>query len=295
MHFEIAMIAYLIDHFFGEFERFKWLKHPIVLMGNYIIWFENRFYKDSVFKGAILSISLILIVLSITLLLSQIDSIILQGILASFALSSKMLYDSVKEIIFAEDKRLAISMLVSRDTNEMSESDINKAAIETYAENLSDGVIAPLFYLILFGLPGAFVYKAVNTLDSMVGYKNEKYKNFGKFSAKLDDLLNLIPARITALIIALLFANKEAATHFHAYGQRHESPNAGHPISAMALCLKVSLGGPTSYFGKLKDKPYFGYGKKEITQNDLKKALSIKTNLDALIVTILMVLIVATY
>ena len=109
-------------------------------------------------------------------------------------------------------------MLVSRDTTTLSNSDVNKAAIETYAENLSDGVIAPLFYLLCFGLVGAFVYKAINTLDSMVGYRNTRYEKFGKFSARVDDVANYIPSRITALIIALLFF-KKAFWQFHKYGK----------------------------------------------------------------------------
>ena len=113
---------------------------------------------------------------SITYTLTFIDNIFFQGFLCSFAISSKMLYESVKEVITSDNPKYAISMLVSRDTNEMNESDINKASIETYAENLSDGVIAPLFYMLCFGLVGAFVYKAINTLDSMVGYRNERYE-----------------------------------------------------------------------------------------------------------------------
>ena len=290
MFFEVALIAYIIDFIFSEFQKLKFLKHPIIFMGEYISWFEKRFYKDSIFRGFLLCISLVFIVFIIVYVISFIDNIFIQGLLASFTLSSKMLYDAVKDVVSSNDlqiKKEKISMLVSRDTSSMSNSDVNKAAIETYAENLSDGVIAPLFYLLCFGLVGAFVYKAINTLDSMVGYRNAKYEKFGKFSARLDDVANYIPSRITALIIALLFFSKKAFLEFYKYGKKHESFNAGLPISAYALALNVKLGGPTSYFGKIKNKPFFGNGKENIENSDVLKALEFKTRLDVFIIIVL--------
>jgi adenosylcobinamide-phosphate synthase len=290
MFFEVALIAYIIDMIFSEFQKFKYFKHPIIFMGDYISWFEKRFYKDSIFRGFLLTISLLFVVYIIVSIISMIDNVFVQGLLASFALSSKMLYDAVKDVIAndnIEDKRYKISMLVSRDTTTLSNSDINKASIETYGENLSDGVIAPLFYLLCFGLVGVYLYKAVNTLDSMVGYRNEKYEKFGKFSARLDDVLNYIPARLTALIIAFLFFSKKAFLEFYKYGKKHESFNAGLPISALALCLNVKLGGPTSYFGKIKNKPYFGDGVEDIKDSDVLNALSLKNRLDIFIILVL--------
>ncbi len=290
MFFEVALIGYIVDMIFSEFQKLKFLKHPIIFMGEYISWFEKRFYKDSIFRGFLLCISLVFIVFIIVYLISFIDNIFIQGLLASFTLSSKMLYDAVREVVSSDEietKRYKISMLVSRDTSTLTNSDVNKAAIETYAENLSDGVIAPLFYLLCFGIVGAFVYKAINTLDSMVGYRNERYEKFGKFSARLDDVVNYIPARITALIIALLFFSKKAFLEFYKYGKKHESFNAGLPISAFALALNVKLGGPTSYFGKIKDKPFFGDGKENIENSDVLRALEFKTRLDIFIIIVL--------
>ncbi len=289
MYIEILLLAYFIDAVFSEFQQIKYLKHPIILMGNYISWFEKKFYKDSVFIGFLLTISLILLTFVISFTLSLINNILFQALLASFTISSKMLYESVKNVIDSDNPKLAVSMLVSRDTKNMNESDINKASIETYAENLSDGVIAPMFYLLIFGLWGAFIYKAINTLDSMVGYRNEKYENFGKFSAKLDDIVNYIPSRITAILIALLFKSKYALTNFYKYGKLHDSPNSGHPISAMALALNIKLGGPTSYFGKIKDKPYFGEGKEVIEKSDINEALNFKSRFDLLITFIALI------
>lgn len=274
----IAFFAYLIDKKYGEF---NFITHPIIRIGELISHFEKKYYADKVESG----LSLVLYVLGIVGTLSLVLSLMLESlplfldtlfssIIASIFIAHKMLYDSVNAILTADDKRQAISMLVSRDTKEMSSSDVYKAAIETYAENLSDGVIAPLFYLILFGLPGIILYKAVNTMDSMVGYRNKKYENYGKVAAVLDDILNYIPSRITAVII-MLVAKKSDVFAFYKDGKKHDSPNAGHPITAMALVLGVRLGGDTYYFGKLKKKAFFGEGRVNINADDVKKALNL--------------------
>jgi len=288
--YSIALIAYALDNIFGEFEKLKFVKHPIIFMGDYINWFKKKYYKDSILRGGILTVSLLLIVYIITSFLASFDNILFQGFLASFTLASKMLYDSVEEVIISrnlEVKKEKIAMLVSRDTSTMTNSDVNKAAVETYAENLSDGVIAPLFYLLCFGIVGAFIYKAINTLDSMIGYRNEKYENFGKVAAILDDIVNYIPSRITAVLIAILFMSKKALKEFYKYGSKHESPNAGLPIASMALSLDLKLGGPTSYFGKIKDKAFFGIGKENIENSDVLKTLSLKYRLDIFIIIVL--------
>jgi adenosylcobinamide-phosphate synthase len=284
VYLELTFAAYLIDRVFGEF---KYITHPIVLMGKYITWFEKHFYKDSFLSGAILTVSLILIVWCITYPLSFLPWYI-QALLASMAIASKMLYESVKDII---NNPHHIKYLVSRDTNDLSQSDINKAAIETYAENLSDGVIAPLFYLLIFGIMGVFIYKAINTLDSMVGYKNDRYNNFGKVSAKLDDIANFIPSRITAVLIALLFLSYKSFKAILNSAHLHESPNAGYPIAAMAGAIKVQLGGDTSYFGTIKHKPYFGTGSKKIEKQHITQALDLQKRLDLFIISALLLAI----
>ncbi len=272
----IAIFAYFIDKRFGELP----VKHPVILIGKMITFFEDRFYKDTVLRGILLVIFILSIVsiisITIHLLLNYLDTfltIAISSIIASMFIAHRMLYDSVKAILTAEDKKQAISMLVSRDTKDMSESDIYKAAIETYAENLSDGVIAPIFYLILFGLPGIIIYKAINTMDSMVGYRNKRYENYGKAAAILDDIVNYIPSRITAVLIMLLSKQKDIFA-FYKDGKKHDSPNAGHPITAMALACEIQLGGDTYYFGKLKNKPKFGDGREEINKEDVENALN---------------------
>ncbi|MBI5212103.1 MAG: cobalamin biosynthesis protein CobD [Nitrospirae bacterium] len=165
-----------------------------------------------------------------------------------------------------ENARNNLSMIVGRDTQNLSEEGVLKATIETLSENLSDGVIAPLFYLALGGLPFAMAYKAINTLDSMVGYKNDRYKNFGWAAARLDDIANYIPARITGMLIAFSSAvafrspfivHSSLKTMFRD-GRKHTSPNAGIPEAAMSGALGVRLGGPSAYCGIIVQKPYIG-------------------------------------
>ena len=273
----ITLLAYFIDRFFGEFP----IKHPVIYIGELITFFQKHFYKDSVIRGFFLVIFTLSITLSIaeiiTYYLAQLPlviSILFHSIIASMFIAHNMLRSSVASIIDAKDKHHAISMLVSRDTKDLSHNDIYKAAIETYAENLSDGVIAPVFYLLFFGLPGIVFYKTLNTLDSMVGYRTKEYEKYGKVAAKLDDLLNYIPARLTALLIMFLGKQKNLFAFYH-NGSQHASPNAGHPITAMALVLGIKLGGDTSYFGKIHKKATFGNGRCEITAQDIKKALKV--------------------
>ena len=289
----IALLAYPIDKFFGEF---TFLKHPIIYIGDIISFFEAKFYKDSKRRGLLLVLFVLVIVGFFTYaiyfylqLLAPTIAIIISALIASMFLAHRMLYDSVAEILYAEDKKALLSQLVSRDTENLSESDVYKAAIETYAENLSDGVVAPLFYLLLFGLPGIILYKAINTMDSMVGYRNEHYENFGKAAARLDDFANFIPARITALLIMAVGKQKKLFS-FYKNGSLHDSPNAGHPITAMALTLGVKLGGNTSYFGTTKEKAFFGQGRESIEAQDLQNMLYFAKKVDRIIVGILVIL-----
>lgn len=276
--------AYILDRIFGEFDFIKSYKHPVIFMGDFINLFEKYFYKDSIYRGLLLTLSLLLVVFFITYFIeTNISNIFILSILGSMGLSSKMLYDSVNDIIKTPSN---IKYLVSRDTDNLSQSDINKAAIETYAENLSDGVIAPLFYLLFFGVVGIFIYKAINTLDSMVGYRNDRYENFGKASAKLDDIVNYIPSRITAILIIILFFSKKAFLKTITYAKGHQSPNAGYPISAMGLAIDVKLGGDTSYFGKIKKKPYFGDGKVEISSQDIINCLQFRSRFDIVFILV---------
>ncbi len=293
MYYELAFFAYLIDYLFGELP----IKHPVVWMGEFISAFERRYYRNRIVNGVLLVTSLILLTLLISLLLVYCSqffpswlAMVFIALSASTGLAMNMLHKSVSSILTADDPAKAIAQLVSRDTLNMNETEVIKAALETWAENLSDGVIAPLFYLILFGLPGIAVYKAINTLDSMIGYKTPRYFYFGKAAAKLDDIANFIPARITALLIMTLTENKALAWHCcWRDGNKLESPNAGFPIAALAGSLGILLGGDASYHGKIKHKPVLGADINPINQTTLIQGLKIKTGIDLMLLSVLLI------
>jgi len=291
MFFELAALAYLIDLIFGEFP----CKHPVVLMGGFISGFERRFYRDRILPGALLASGLIALALSVSLLLVYLCSflpdwlsLIVLAIVASTGLAMNMLHASVAALLTAEQPKQALSYLVSRDTQDMTETEIYKAGLETWAENLSDGVIAPLFYLLLFGLPGIAVYKAINTMDSMIAYKTERYFYFGKTAAIVDDIANFIPARLTALLIVALAKDKPRAWQcLWRDGNKLESPNAGFPIAAMAGALGIALGGDASYHGRIKHKPTLGLPINPVDKSALSKALQMKTGINLIVLALL--------
>ena len=176
-----------------------------------------------------------------------------------------------------EGARKAVSMIVGRDTQSLTKEGIIKAAVETVAENSSDGVIAPLIYMLIFGPVGGVVYKAVNTMDSMIGYVEEKYFYIGKFAAKLDDVLNYIPARVSGILViisafVLRYDYKNAFRIFKRDRRKHASPNSAQTESAMAGALGVQLAGDATYFGVVHKKPYIGDKNREIENEDIKRA-----------------------
>ncbi len=293
MYFELALFAYLIDFLFGELP----VKHPVVWMGKFISAFEKHFYSDRIINGTVLVISLIFLTLLCSLmlvffsqLLPSFLALVFMAVIASTGLAMNMLHQSVSSILTADHPAKAIAQLVSRDTRNMNETETIKAALETWAENLSDGVIAPLFYLVLFGLPGIAVYKAINTLDSMIGYKTPRYFYFGKTAARLDDVANFIPARITALLIILLAENKTLAWQCcWRDGSKLESPNAGFPIAALAGGLSIPLAGDASYHGKIKHKPILGADINPVNQATLIQGLKIKTGIDLVLISVLLI------
>lgn len=310
MFFEVALLAYAIDLLFGELP----CKHPVIFMGEFISAFERRFYNstvrpahsspptDKLITGTLLVVSLLVITgfISIGLvmlinLLPSVLSILVLAVCASTGLAMNMLYSSVASILTAEQPKLALSYLVSRDTEAMSDEEIYKAALETWAENLSDGVIAPLFYLALFGLPAVAIYKAINTMDSMIGYKTPHYFYFGKTAALLDDVANYIPARLTALLIVLIADNKQRAWQcMKRDGHKLESPNAGYPIAAMAGALGVALGGNAIYHGQLKAKLSLGIAIHAVNRQTLVQALALKTRINFIVLCLLIIGVVVS-
>ena len=212
--------------------------------------------------------------------------ILISSIMIYFCLSSKgLIYEGIKVVkfILKDDiigARNQLSYIVGRDTSNLNKDEILRAVVETLAENLSDGVVAPLFYIGLGGAPLGIMYKAVNTMDSMFGYKNEKYKDFGFFSAKADDVFNYIPARLTSILIVissfiLKLNTKNSMKIYKRDKNNHSSPNSAHPEAAVAGALNLRLGGPNYYFGKLVDKPYIGDYIKDIEVEDVYKTNNI--------------------
>lgn len=291
------ILAFLLDCVLGDPYNFP---HPVKFIGKYIKFFENKVFKkvhsDKELKykyGFILLVTTCLIVYGSTfVILFVAKSIniylfyILNIILLWTSISPKCLaneaYKVYKELVNKniDEARKKISYLVSRDTKELDFQSIAKATIETVFENTSDGIIAPLFFAAIGGTPLAMSYKAVSTLDSMVGYHNQKYEHFGFFSAKADDILNFIPARVSGLLIVvssvfLSYDYKSSWEIFLRDRKNHKSPNSAHPEAAGAGALGIRLGGATSYFGKVTNKPYIGNLIKEIEATDIIKSIKL--------------------
>jgi adenosylcobinamide-phosphate synthase len=187
-----------------------------------------------------------------------------------------------------EAGRKRLSWIVGRDTSQLNTTQIRTAVLETLAENLSDGVVAPLFYYAIGGLPLMFAYKMVNTLDSMIGYKSERYRQFGCFAARTDDVFNFIPARVTALLMLLVTFRWNVLPFVLKYGPKHASPNSGYPESAMAGILKCRFGGPNVYHGVLVEKPFIGTNQREITAKDIRRACAVNFAVATVVVLLIM-------
>ncbi len=170
-----------------------------------------------------------------------------------------------------EAGRKQLSRIVGRDTTQLTAQQIRIAVLETMSENLSDGVVAPLFYYALAGIPGMMTYKMINTLDSMLGYRSARYEQFGKFAARLDDVANFIPARLTALLMVLVSGSWRGFLFTIKYGHKHKSPNAGYPEAALAGILNCRFGGPNRYHGQLVSKPYIGKQDRLIQPEEIER------------------------
>lgn len=260
----ILIAALLLDAAFGE-PRLLWdrLPHPAVLMGRLVGWCDRRFNRGQSLKarGVAVTLALLAIGLGLGWLIHALpDYGVVEVITLAILLAQKGLVEHVRAVAAAlrrsvAEGRASVAMIVGRDTTDMTSPDIARAAIESGAENLSDGVVAPVFWYLILGLPGIVAYKLVNTADSMIGHMTPRHQQFGWASARLDDVLNLIPARLTALMIALTHGWVDP-TPILRDAPKHRSPNAGWPESAMAPVLNVALSGPRSYHGVRKDYPW---------------------------------------
>ncbi len=291
------ILGYLLDRLFGDPE---FLPHPIVWFGKLIAFAEKRLNKGKhkILKGAFVAVLFPLFVFFILLIINILLykywyglGIAFNSIAVFFALSGNTLIKEVKAVfdkteISLTAGRQQIARIVGRDTSQLSEEQIKTAALETLSENLSDGVIAPLFWYLLGGVPGILAYKMTNTLDSMVGYKSERYKDFGCWSAKIDDIANFVPARLTALLMIVVSGKWSIISFVKRYARQHSSPNAGYPEAALAGILDCRFGGGNYYFGKWVEKPYIGKNDRKLYRKDLRKAVQINRWSEYLMVTI---------
>ena len=294
------LIGWLLDRILGDPSC---LPHPVVLFGRMIAHGEKRLNcgKWRVFKGAMLAITLISVVVLATWALVDVADdiniyigIAVRAILVFYCLAGTTLIREVRQVFYAIDRSLdegrrQVARIVGRDTSELTDEEVRKAALETLAENLSDGVIAPLFWFAIGGVPAMMGYKMVNTLDSMIAYHSPRYLKFGKVAARIDDIANYIPARLTALLM-LISANRPSLIKFvMKYGPCHASPNSGWPEAALAGILGCRFGGPHKYFGETFDKPYIGDQDKPLTREDMEKAVRINHTAETIGVIIVMI------
>ena len=283
-------IAYVLDLIFGDPQN---VVHPVQVIGKIISAGEKVLLrkKYKFLAGAVLNIFTVSITYTLMYLISKsvkisvffmiIEIYLMYTIFSinSLAREGNRVYRILKEGDI-EKARKDLSYLVSRDTETMDEKMIIRSTMETISENTVDGIVAPMFYMFLGGMPLAMAYKAINTLDSMVGYKNEKYMDFGKFSAKVDDAANFIPARITGILIVLAsmilgYDYKNSLKIFIRDRKNHSSPNSAHSEASVAGALGVQFGGKVSYFGKEIDKPTIGDKTKEFELEDIRKNIRI--------------------
>ena len=309
------VLGWLLDILLGDP---TWMPHPIIFFGKLISKGEHALNKGThrKLKGGILGIGLVLMVYFVSWLLiyllnrigfdHQLISLFVQAYFVFSCLAGTTLILEVWAVFSAVDRSLEagrkqVARIVGRDTSELSAQEVRTAALETLAENLSDGVIAPLFWFALLGVPGMLAYKMVNTLDSMIGYHTERYLEFGCIAAHVDDVANYLPARLTAFLMVigawLMYPRRYSVAHLlrfvAKYGRKHASPNSGYPESALAGILNCRFGGPHYYFGEYFPKPYIGENERELNFEDMR--LSVRINRIAEVLMILLVIAVLCF
>jgi adenosylcobinamide-phosphate synthase len=294
MHVFLAPVALLLERLFGyPRQLLPVIGHPVIWMGALLSrldkWLNTGAQRR--LKGALALLLLLTATAVVTVAIHVALGFIpfgwvIEAVLATSLLAQKELGRAVRAVADAlthslEAGRKQVSQIVGRDPELLDEAGVSRAAIESLAESTSDGVIAPLFWLVLGGLPGIALYKAINTADSMIGHKSEKYLQFGWASARLDDVMNWIPARLSALLVAgaafwVKGADAEKAwTTTLRDARKHASPNAGWPEAAFAGALGLSLGGPRAYAGETLDLPALGSGRRDLGPDDIRKALEL--------------------
>lgn len=294
------IVGWLADKLLGDP---TWLPHPIVLFGKAIAagerWLNKGGHRRA--KGGVLTLVLIVLTFCITAgiihllgLLSfarPLSVMIFSAILIFYCLAGTTLCKEVRMVFDAADRSLddgrrQVGRIVGRDTSELTDQEVRKAALETLAENLCDGVIAPLFWLLLLGVPGMMTYKMINTLDSMIGYRTERYRQFGTVAARIDDVANYIPARLTAILMIIVAGKPRLWRFVCRYGSQHASPNSGWPEAALAGILHCRFGGTHTYFGETIEKPYIGENERTITSADMRRAIAVNLRAEIAMVVV---------
>ncbi|ODT83445.1 MAG: cobalamin biosynthesis protein CobD [Pelagibacterium sp. SCN 64-44] len=307
MHSLIAPLALIVERRFGYPQKLtETIGHPVMWFGALIAFCETRLNTGErtgpqrqlagIVALGLLLLSVLIVTVGIRTIFSWLPfGWLVEMLLATVFLAQKELARAVAAVSEALRQSLAagreaVSHVVGRDPQALDEAGIARAAIETLAESTSDGVVAPWFFLVLFGLPGIAVYKAVNTADSMIGHLNERYRDYGWAAARLDDVLNWIPARLTAVLVTAACFLTPGASPSKAWqaarrdARKHDSPNAGWPEAAFAGALGFQLGGPRTYEGQVLDLPAFGTGKANLGASDILLALLLyRRTLDVLL------------
>ena len=299
--FLVLLIGWLGDRLLGDP---SWLPHPVVGFGKIIAFFEwllnrGRWRK---FKGAVVTILLVAVTfVFFWYVLRWIDArsvyagMAVKAIFVFYCLAGTTLIREVREVFRAverslEEGRRQVARIVGRDTSQLSAQEVRTAALETLAENLSDGVVAPLFWYALLGVPGMMTYKMVNTLDSMIGYKTERYRHFGCWAARIDDIANYVPSRLTALMMLLVSGKIRILPFVTWFGRQNASPNSGYPEAALAGILDCRFGGPHTYFGEYFEKPYIGTKERELTTADMELSAKINRRVENLSVFVILLI-----
>lgn len=298
--FLVLLIGWLADRLLGDP---SWLPHPIVGFGKIIALFERLLNRGRwrKFKGAVVALVLIAATfVGFWFLLRWIDArsvyigMAVKAVFVFYCLAGTTLIREVREVFHAVDRSLEegrrqVARIVGRDTSLLSAQEVRTAALETLAENLSDGVVAPLFWYALLGVPGMMTYKMINTLDSMIGYKTERYREFGCWAARIDDIANYVPARLTALMMLLVAGRLRVLPFVTWFGRQNASPNSGYPEAALAGILDCRFGGPHTYFGEYFEKPYIGTKARELTTADMELSVRINRRVENLSVVIILI------
>ncbi len=295
------LVGWMLDLLLGDP---SWLPHPVVWFGKMISWCEHRLNKGGWrrLKGGMTAVGLVALVFVLIWLADHVlcgwnmmVAIVFRSILIFYCLAGTTLIREVQTVFFAADRSLEegrkqVGRIVGRDTSELTGQEVRTAALETLAENLSDGVVAPLFWFLIGGVPGMMAYKMVNTLDSMIGYRTERYREFGCVAARIDDVANWLPARLTAILMVIVSGSWKVFAFIRKYGRCHASPNSGYPESALAGILNCRFGGPHYYFGEFFPKPYIGENDRPLTLVDMRRAVRVNHGVEVLMVMLTTVL-----